>query len=217
VALSFLLYAAARQFEWTLSTFPDGSWFFNPFCWQLLFVLGAWCALGGAGWLAPRFKSRAWSHLGLAYLIFALAITMADRFPALGQMLPVWLHDVFIPNDRANLAPYRVLHFVVVALFATHLIRKDWPGLKSRVFRPLILCGEQSLAAFCAGVFLSFAGHLVLVTGSGSLAQQILASLAGLAVMTLAATYVSWSKRQDHPLHARGADLRFAAPPARVL
>jgi hypothetical protein len=217
VALSFLLYAAARQFEWTLSTFPDGSWFFNPFCWQLLFVLGAWCALGGAGWLAPRFKSRAWSHLGLAYLIFALAITMADRFPALGQMLPVWLHDAFIPNDRANLAPYRVLHFVVVALFATHLIRKDWPGLKSRVFRPLILCGEQSLAAFCAGVFLSFAGHLVLVTGSGSLAQQILASVAGLTVMTLAATYVSWSKRQDHPLHARGADLRFAAPPARVL
>src|SRR5579863_8869406 len=62
LAISFLLNAAARQFEWTLSTFPDGSWFFNPFCWQLLFVLGAWCALGGAGWLAARFKSRGWSH-----------------------------------------------------------------------------------------------------------------------------------------------------------
>ena len=215
LALSFLLYTAARQFEWTLSTFPDGSWFFNPFCWQLLFVLGAWCALGGAEWLATRFKSPAWSRLGLAYLIFALAMTMAGRFGALGQMLPVWLHDAFIPNDRINLAPYRVLHFIVVALFATRLIRKDWPGLKSPVFRPLIICGEQSLAAFCAGVFLSFAGHLVLVTGSGSLAEQILVSLAGITIMTLAAAYVSWSRRQDHPLRAGG--MTFAAPPPRVL
>ena len=29
------------------STDPGG-WAFNPFAWQLLFVLGAWCALGGA-------------------------------------------------------------------------------------------------------------------------------------------------------------------------
>ena len=215
LALSFLLYAAARQFEWTLSTFPDGSWFFNPFCWQLLFVLGAWCALGGAEWLATRFKSRAWSRLGLAYLIFALAMTMAGRFGAIGQMLPPWLHDAFIPNDRVNLAPYRVLHFIVVAMFATRLIRKDWPGFKSPLFRPLMICGEQSLAAFCAGVFLSFAGHLVLVTGSGSLAEQILVSVAGITIMTLAAAYVSWSRRQDHPL--RTGRMTFATPPPRVL
>jgi hypothetical protein len=202
LALSFLLYAAARQFEWTLPTFPDGNWYYNPFCWQLLFVLGAWCALGGAKWLAPRFKSRTWSALGLAYLIFALAMTCAGRFEALGQMLPPWLHDAFIPNGRANLAPYRVLHFIVIALFATRLIRKEWSGLKSPLLGPLIICGEQSLAVFCAGVLLSFVGHLVLVTGSGSLAEQILVSLSGVAIMTLVAAYVSWSKRQDHPLGA---------------
>jgi hypothetical protein len=200
LAISFLLYAAARQFEWTLSTFPDGNWHFNPFCWQLLFVLGAWCALGGGERLAPSFKSQGWVYLGLAYLIFAFAITMATRFPALGQMLPVWLHDAFIPNDRTNLAPYRVLHFVTVALFTTRLIEKDWSGLKSPVLKPLIICGEQSLAVFCVGVFLSFAGHLVLVTGSGSLVQQILVSLSGVAIMTLVATYAAWSKRQDRAL-----------------
>jgi len=205
LAISMLLYAAARQFEWTLSTFPDGNWFFNPFCWQLLFVLGAWCALGGAERLAPRFKSPAWFWLALAYLVFALVMTMAGRFPALGELLPLWLHDAFIPNDRTNLAPYRVLHFIVVALFATRLIRKEWRGLKWPVFRPLIICGEQSLTVFCVGVFLSFAGHFVLVTGSGSLAEQILVSLSGVAIMTLAATYVSWSKRQDHPLSAGAA------------
>ena len=45
---SIALYLAARQFEWNLPSFPDGNWNFNPFCWQLLFVFGAWIALGGA-------------------------------------------------------------------------------------------------------------------------------------------------------------------------
>ena len=55
---------------------------------------------------------------------------------------------------------------------------------------------------FCAGVFLSFAGHFVLVTGSGSLVEQILVSLTGVTIMTLVASYVSWSKRQDRQLPA---------------
>ncbi|HEX2653690.1 MAG TPA: OpgC domain-containing protein, partial [Xanthobacteraceae bacterium] len=53
-------------------------------------------------------------------------------------------------------------------------------------------------AVFCAGVFLSFAGHLVLITSPDSLAMQILVSSAGILIMTGVAYYVSWSKRQDH-------------------
>jgi len=200
---SFALYLAARQFEWTLSTFPDGNWFFNPFCWQLMFVLGAWCALGGASRIRARFRAPVWGYLGAAYLVFGYGMTMAGHFPVLGDMLPAWLHDAFIPNDRTNLAPYRILHFVVLALFATRLIPKNWQGLNSPVFKPLIVCGEQSLSVFCVGVFLSFAGHFVLVTNSGSLPEQIAVSLSGIAIMTLAASYVSWSKRQDRPFQDR--------------
>jgi hypothetical protein len=197
---SLALYVAARQFEWTLSTFPDGNWFFNPFCWQLIFVLGAWCALGGARRLGNRFRAPAWAYLGIAYLIFAFGITMAGRFPMFGDMLPTWLHDAFIPNDRVNLGFSRLLHFLVLALFATRMIAKNWRGLNWPILRPLIVCGEQSLSVFCVGVFLSLAGHFILVTGSGSLAAQILVSVSGIAIMTLAASYVSWSKRQDRKL-----------------
>jgi hypothetical protein len=59
-------------------------------------------------------------------------------------------------------------------------------------------CGEEALACFCVGVFLSFAGHLVLITGPNSLAMQVLVSAAGIVTMTTVAYYVSWSKRQDH-------------------
>jgi hypothetical protein len=202
LAASTALYVAARQFEWTLQTFPDGNWNFNPFCWQLLFVLGAWCALGGVSRLRTRFRAPVWGYLGLAYLIFAFAMTTAGRFPTLGEMLPVWLHDAFIPIDKVNLAPYRLLHFIVVGLFATRLIARRWHALNWPIFKPLIVCGEQAFPVFCAGVFLSFAGHFILVTDSGSPLEQILVSVSGIVIMTLVASYASWSRRQDRPVSA---------------
>ena len=45
---SIALWLAARQFGWNLPAYPGGTWYFNPFCWQVLFVFGSWCALGGA-------------------------------------------------------------------------------------------------------------------------------------------------------------------------
>src|SRR5229473_758922 len=84
MAGSLALYLAARQFEWNLPSFPDGSWYFNPFCWQLLFVFGAWLALGGASERRSIQKSRIALCFGIAYLAFALAMTMAGRFPAFG-------------------------------------------------------------------------------------------------------------------------------------
>ncbi len=113
---------------------------------------------------------------------------------------------------------------MIVALFATRFVPKNWRGLTSPILSPLIVCGEQSLSVFCAGVFLSFAGHFVLVTGSGSVAQQILVSLCGIVIMTLVANYVSWSKRQDgvqyalrhRPKDRRHDRLRDGAPLAPV-
>ena len=208
IAGSVALYLAARQFDWNLSSFPDGNWYFNPFCWQLLFLLGAWFALGGGKRLQPILELPILVYLGAAYLVFALVMTMAGHFPAFGRMFPEWLFDAFIPNDKTNLAPYRLLHFFVLAFFVTRFVPKDWAGLQSPVFRPAIKCGQQSLAVFCAGVFLSFAGHFVLITGSGSLTAQLLVSAAGIAIMTLVAYYISWSRQQDTPLRTASADAR---------
>ena len=42
---SFLLYLAARHFDWNLAAYPTGTWYFNPFCWQILFILGGWLCI----------------------------------------------------------------------------------------------------------------------------------------------------------------------------
>src|ERR1700682_43593 len=53
LAGSIAVYLAGRHFGWNLATVPSGVWYFNPFAWELLFVLGAWTALGGAPALRP--------------------------------------------------------------------------------------------------------------------------------------------------------------------
>jgi hypothetical protein len=198
---SIALYLLARHFDWNLTAFPEGGWYLNPFCWQLLFVLGAWFAFGGAGdahVIRAMHKLPAVRATVLVYLLAAFTVMSAGKSPALAEIIPDSVLDAFPPNDKENLAPYRVLHLLAMAFFFTMLIPCDWYGLQSRVVRPLIKCGEQWLAVFCSGIFLSFAGHLVLITSPKSLAMQVLVSAAGILGMTCVAYYVSWSKRQDH-------------------
>ncbi|MGY3036132.1 hypothetical protein ACVIIV_005302 [Bradyrhizobium sp. USDA 4354] len=200
MALSIVLWLAARHFGWNLNAYPAGQWYFNPYCWQVLFVFGAWCAMGGARRSIALINSPVTLWVCLGYLLFALVMTMAGRFPAFGGMFPEWLFSAFNPNDKTNLAPYRFLHFVVIVIMVIRFVPKEWPGLEWRVFDPLIVCGQQSLAVFCVGVFLSFVGHFELSMSSGSLLAQIFVSVAGIAIMTTVAYYISWSKKQDKPL-----------------
>ena len=201
---SIALWLAARQFGWNLPAYPAGTWYFNPFCWQLLFVFGSWCALGGAR-KSHVDHQRAHHALSLHRLSHLRAghdhgwqvSGFRRAVPALA------LFDAFNPNDKTNLAPYRFLHFVVIVILVIRFVPKDWPGLEWKMFDPVIVCGQQSLAVFCVGVFLSFVGHFELMMSSGSLFAQIFVSVTGIAIMTIVAYYISWSKRQDKPLPKR--------------
>ncbi|MEH2497992.1 hypothetical protein V1294_004471 [Bradyrhizobium sp. AZCC 1678] len=197
---AIVLWLVSRQTGWNLSAYPTGTWYFNPFAWQVLFIFGAWCALGGARQSASVIMHPATLWFCIAYMILALVMTMAGKFPAFGELFPHWLYSTFNPNDKTNLAPYRFLHFVVIVILVIRFVPKEWPGLEWRIFDPLVVCGQQSLAVFCVGVFLSFVGHFMLSLSSGSLLVQILVSVTGIAIMTIVAYYISWSKRQDKPL-----------------
>jgi len=97
-----------------------------------------------------RIKKHAWvgynvfatsSGLWEQRLLSATIMTMAGHFETVGAFFPEWLVRVFNPNDKTNLAPYRVLHFIILAILVARFVPIDWPGLKSRVLRPLIVCG----------------------------------------------------------------------------
>src|SRR6185437_7249699 len=110
LALSGILYALMYLFDWNIPAYPHGVWVFNPFAWQLLFVFGAWCALGGAVKLAPWVNSRATLTAAALYLVFAFCITLTWYFPRLGGFGPKLLNDIIYPSYKTNLDVLRILH-----------------------------------------------------------------------------------------------------------
>jgi hypothetical protein len=193
LAASLLLYSLAWHLGWNIPSYPTGHWWFNPFAWQLLFVFGAWCALGGAQRLAPVLASPITLWIAIGYLVFALAIVMTWHFPRIAFLMPRWLSEWMYPIDK--------VHFIPV----------DWPGLKSRWARPAIVCGQHSLEIFCLGVFLAFAAHFVVIQFYGGVFAQIALSITGVAIMIGVASLLAWYKTMESrggpPKRAPDSDL----------
>jgi hypothetical protein len=206
---SMAVYLAARHFGWNLAASPSGLWYFNPFTWQLLFFLGAWTALGGAQAMQSIIRTRTAFWLAIAYLVFALVATVAIQTPDLGNLLPHWILQPFDPNDKTNLAPYRVLHLMALALVVTRFLPAKSPILQWRALKPLIKCGQNSLQVFCAGIVLSFCAHAAIELSLNAIWVQLVAGAGGVALMTAVAYYWTWSRQQHRmfPSLARIGDL----------
>jgi hypothetical protein len=193
---STVLYIVARELDWNLPSFPAGTWYFNPITWQLLFVFGMWCALGGAKTLAPIIQSRGALVVAFGYLAFALLIVMTWHVPSWTRFVPPWLAHAMYPIDKTNLDPLRLTHFLAMAAVAVRYIPRKWPPLTSKVLRPLVLCGQHSLPIFVFGTFLSFAAHIILVEISNTVAVQILVSVVGIILLVAAAWVMTWYRRR---------------------
>jgi hypothetical protein len=194
LGLSVVLYAVTWHFDLYLSAYPNGFWAFNPLAWQLLFVFGAWCALGGAGRMSRILSSRITLWISLAYLLAAFFVTMTWYWPQLGHLMPRRIEQWMYPIDKTNLDVLRFAHFLALAALTVRFLPKDWPGLKSPWLRPLILCGQHSLEIFCLGVFLAFAGHFILAEVSAGAGLHFIISISGILVMWAVAWVISWYK-----------------------
>jgi hypothetical protein len=195
LGLSVALYAVTWEYDLYLSAYPNGFWAFNPFAWQLLFVFGAWCALGGARRMSSILASRVTMWIAIAYLVAAFYVTLTWYVPQLSHFMPKRLEQWMYPIDKADLDVLRFTHFLALAALTVRILPRDWPGLKSPWLRPLILCGSHSLEIFCLGVFLAFAGHFILAEVSGGPVMHALISLSGILIMWAMAWLISWYKR----------------------
>jgi hypothetical protein len=197
LAGSTVFYIAATWFNWNLPAYPKGVWFFNPFAWQLLFVFGAWCAVGGAERLGPFLRSPVVMGIAVAYLVAAFIIAMTWVLPQQFGIVPLWLEDIIYPIDKTNLDVLRFAHFLALAAVTVRLVPRTWPLLQSRALYPAILCGQHSLEIFCLGVFLAFAGHFAMVEISAAIWMQVLISAVGVVAMIATAALISWYKRAE--------------------
>ncbi len=210
LALSIALYAAVQHFYWNLPAYPTGTWFFNPLAWQLIFVVGAWLGVGGAERIGPLLRSRYVVGAAIAFLMLALMVVMTWYFPRYAVLIPKWVQDLIYPIDKNNMDLLRFLHFMALAVVTVHFIPMDWPGLTSRWFKPMILCGQHSLEIFCLGILLSFVGHFVTSEVSSAVGIQILISVLGIIVMVAVAWLITWY----NTIEGRGSGSRSKPPTA---
>jgi hypothetical protein len=195
LALSALLYAVTWEFDLYFSSYPNGYWAFNPLAWQLLFVFGAWCALGGAKRMSRILSSRVTLWVCVVYLAAAFYVTLTWYVPQMSHWLPRRVEQWMYPIDKTDLDVLRFAHFLALAAITVRLVPRDWPALRSPWLKPLILCGSHSLEIFCLGVFLAFAGHFILAEGGGGAALHALVTLLGILIMWGVAWLISWYKR----------------------
>ena len=195
LAMSVALYALAWLYDLHLAAYPGGFWSFNPFAWQMLFVFGAWCALGGAKRMSRFLSSPITMWISLAYLFAAFCVTLTWYFPQLNGLLPHWLEQWMYPIDKTDLDVLRFAHFLALAAITVRFVPAGWPGLKSAWLRPMILCGQHSLEIFSLGVFLAFTGYFVLTEVSAGIALHLLVGLLGIAMMSAVASLLSWYKQ----------------------
>jgi hypothetical protein len=210
LAGSAAVYALTWKLDWNLPAYPNGVWFFNPFAWQLLFVFGAWCALGGAQRLGHVLRSRAVLVVAIAYLVFAFAITLTWHFESLERLVPLLLRRWMYPIDKTNLDVLRFAHFLALAIVTVHFVPRNWSGLKSAILQPAVRSGQHSLEIFCLGVFLAFAGQFIISESSGGPLLQTAVSVSGVTIMIATAYLLSWYKA----IEGRSSPARVKSPDA---
>src|SRR5690348_15731355 len=115
LALSAALYVLAGRFDLHITSYPHGFWAFNPFFWQLLFVFGAWCALGGAQRISRFVLSPITQAIAIGYIVAAVGLTMTWYFPQLGFLVPKRLEPWIYPISKTDLDILRFAHFLAMA------------------------------------------------------------------------------------------------------
>ena len=195
LAMSVGLYALCWRYDLHLNAFPSGFWSFNPFAWQMLFVFGAWCALGGANQMSRLLSSPITMWVAFAYLFASFYVTLTWSYQPLGYVIPHWLEQWMYPIDKTDLDVLRFAHFLALAAITVRFVPAGWPGLNSLWLRPMILCGQHSLEIFALGVFLAFSGYFVLMETNAGLAVHVLVGLLGIVIMSSVAWLLTWYKR----------------------
>jgi hypothetical protein len=102
---SLLLYVLVRIWGWNLPQWPTNDWYFNPFAWQLLVVLGAWWAMGGRERSRLQLTSRIATSLAWIYLVFGLVVALSWSIKPLEAAIPPLLVKLIYPIDKSDLDP----------------------------------------------------------------------------------------------------------------
>jgi hypothetical protein len=192
IPLSLSLYFAALAVPFTAPTWPvDGQWFFNPFTWQAIFVLGfALSRDEGLGSLVRRNIDRI--RMAAAPIVLACVIVVVLNW--LPDPTKVPEPKLLFINGKSFLTPVRLIQFLALAAVfsaAYPVIARFAPA----VTEPLSQLGRNSLNVFCVGSLLSLSGQIVRFLYGGGLVVDTIVVVVGVGLLWLTAWMSEWRNR----------------------
>ena len=157
--LSFAIYLVVRFTSLNLGAWTGEGWFFDPFAWQFLFIIGVLLACAP---LRPPARPWLFDSVAAAAVVLGVVVTLViEPYPHLMDWVSGSrvLHYLVI-EDKTGLYPFRLLSILALTWLCVRLIRFDQPWLRSRWAAPLVLVGQNSLPVFCSGIVFGFLARL---------------------------------------------------------
>ncbi len=160
LGLSFALYLGVQVWGWSPHTYPDGGvWYFNPFAWQFLFVLGA-------AFTRPellRLRALLQSRRFLVPALIAVSVIAVLSFSAalhgfFGTVPSLYVFD--LPAVKASLQPLRIVSFLLLAALGWRFLPDGERLHRHAAARAVMNCGRHALVIFAAGVLLAAVGEI---------------------------------------------------------
>ena len=158
--LSIALWALAGQFRLNIPSFPNsGGWFFNPFSWQVLYIVGL---LSGAAMKSGKTfipYHPALFALAAALIVVVLIWVKVPQVGDVGRYGLAQLSKIGAPFyitwfDKTFLALPRLLHALALFYVLSYLPIMR-PIAASPIAAPFRVLGRQGLAVFAAGTVIS--------------------------------------------------------------
>jgi hypothetical protein len=200
VIVSFAIYLLTLYFGWEPKTYPAGEgWFFNPFAWQFLFIVGATAGHAYTGGL-PALPRSPWIwRVAIAVALACALVKLTWVANKLNGNIPGLFYEQLgeMAEDKSDLSVLRLLSFFALTLATVHFIKRDSAFLRHPLAGLVIRCGQHSLQIFCLGILLSVSGRFVINATSDRVLTQLAVDAVGIALMIALAQLLSWFKNKN--------------------
>ncbi|TWC64635.1 OpgC domain-containing protein [Herbaspirillum sp. SJZ099] len=204
VAASLALWGVAPLLAPLLPAVSPTGWTFNPFAWQLLFVIGTVCRLHPLKSYQREdadavLRRRKLTRIAAAVAVVFLCVRMFVEFdPG--------------PVFKQNLSSLRVGSFMAVLWLVAMMVRQGWILQLAQRLPLVVTVGRNGLACFVSGTMVSLLADILLYLATGGqpgnwsgLMADLAAIAAMLAIGVLAQAWKDYRRarqRRAHGLHA---------------
>ncbi len=208
---SLAVYAAARLLGLAMPGYPEGRfWYFNPFAWQLLFVIAAAFGLATADGRKLLPDSKWLFRACLAFVIVGGVIEITWTLHEMTGTFPALLYRQLWPIDKSNLPLPRLFSMLAIAVVVGRTLPHNARFLTSRLGWLAVLCGQNSLEIFCLSILLSVLGNMAQTIYGTALPVQVVINFTGIAIMLSFGLLLAWfdggGKLPVRPRPAGGPD-----------